>query len=451
MTKKVWIQVMLAMLLSTLMSVSFMDGTIPLNQTTYKKGDDSEDVKLIQIALALDGSYDGTEFTTTFGPKTEKAVIVFQNKYGLDADGVIGRSTIDKMTSKGLFPLLSKPMYKFEDEHNEIKFIQYALIQEGLLEIEYPTTYFATLTERAVKSFQKKYNLEADGIVGEATIEKFAALGYVKNRIQKEVASENDSDSGSGAGVETAVIVETVNTQNLSYIGSVQHTSFKKGDNNSDVALIQSALHMMGYLESDAFTTLYGDQTIEAVKKLQTASGLEADGVIGSSTFDIFKRYGILTNAVAVVSRGDQRNGEYLDWFKDVLPMAESKYGADYRGKIKIVIEDYQTGVKINALFSYGHNHMDIEPLTKEDTEKIKKLWNYKYDWTMRPVLVYYLDHVVAGSLAGMPHAGSTLDRIGDNGMSGVCDLHFRNSRTHATNKIDERHQKQVRIAAGVN
>lgn len=448
MTKKIWIQMMLVMLFSTLISVSFMESVVPLNQTTYKKGDDSEDVKLIQIALALDGSYDGSEFTTTFGPKTEKAVIAFQKKYDLDADGVIGRSTIDKMASKGLFPLLSQPLYKFEDENSEIKFIQYALIQEGLLEIEHPTTYFATLTEHAVKDFQKKYNLEADGIVGEATIEKFADLGYVKNSIQKEVASENDSDSG--AVTENVVASKTINPQALSYLGNVKVTSFKKGDNNSDVALIQNALHMMGYLESSEFTTLYGDQTVEAVKKLQAANGLEADGVVGSSTFAIFRHYGILTSDVAVVSRGNQRSGEYLDWFKDVLPMAKAKYGEDYRGKIKIVIEDYQTGVQINALFSYGHNHMDIEPLTKEDTEKIKKLWNYKYDWTMRPVLVYYLDHVVAGSLAGMPHAASTLDRIGDNGMAGVCDLHFKNSRTHATNKIDERHQKQVRIAAGV-
>ncbi len=448
MTKKIWIQVMLVMLLSTLMSVSFMESLSPLDQNTYKKGDDSEDVKLIQIALALDGSYDGSEFTTTFGPKTEKAVIAFQKKYGLDADGVIGSATIDKMLSNGVLPFLSQPVYKFEDENTEIKFIQFALIQEGLLEIEHPTTYFATLTERAVKAFQNKYNLEADGIVGEATIKKFAALGYVKNRIQEDVSSENDSDSG--IVTENEVSSETIDTQNLSYLGNVQVTSFKKGDNNSDVALIQNALHMMGYFEGTEFTTLYGDQTVEAVKKLQAANGLEADGVIGSSTFAIFRRLGILTSDVAVVSRGNQRYGEYLDWFKDVLPMAKAKYGEDYRGKIKIVIEDYQTGVKINALFSYGHNHMDIEPLTKEDTEKIKKLWNYKYSWTMRPVLVYYLDHVVAGSLAGMPHAASTLDRIGDNGMAGVCDLHFKNSRTHATNKIDERHQKQVRIAAGV-
>ena len=252
MTKKIGVQVVLVILLSMLLSINFMESSVPLSQNVYKKGDDSEDVKLIQIALALDGSYDGSEFTTTFGPKTEKAVITFQNKYGLDSDGIIGSSTISKMVSEGLFPTLTQPVYKFEDENSEIKFIQYALIQEGLLEIEHPTNYFATLTERAVKAFQEKYKLEAAGIVGEATIKKLEALGYIKNSIQKEVASENDSDADTE--IDNSVAIENVNVQDLSYLGNVKTTSFKKGDNNSDVALVQNALHMLGYFESNEFT-----------------------------------------------------------------------------------------------------------------------------------------------------------------------------------------------------
>ncbi len=447
MTKKIMVQLLLVMVLSTVLSVGFMESQSVLSKSAYKKGDDSEEIKLIQVALALDGVYDGAELTTTFGPKTEKAVMAFQKKYGLDADGIVGASTIQAMANKGLIPVLTQPVYKFEDESKEIKYIQYALIQEGLLEIETPTNYFASLTERAVKAFQKKYNLDADGVVGEATIQKMADLGYVKNDLKQEVASENDSE----ADMSIAEVAGELDAQNFVYVGNVESTTFKKGDDSKDVATLQQALHVMGYFDGTEYTTLFGDKTVEAVKKLQADCGLEADGVVGTATFDVLRRYGILTSSVKVVSRGGARYGEYLDWFKDVLPMAKAKYGEDYRGKIKIVIEDYQTGVQINALFSYGHNHMDIEPLTKEDTEKIKKLWNYKYEWTMRPVLVYYMDHVVAGSLAGMPHAASTLDRIGDNGMAGVCDLHFKNSRTHATNKIDERHQKQIRIAAGVS
>jgi peptidoglycan hydrolase-like protein with peptidoglycan-binding domain len=437
------ITLLLASLLAlvSLMGMSFADSSY-FDASAYKKGDESRDVKLIQLALYIDGSYSGTEFATTFGPKTETAVKAFQKKYGLTADGVVGEGTMSKMASLGILPLLTETSYRNEDEGNEIQFIQMALMEEGYLNIDQPTTSFGPKTTAAVKAFQKANGLESDGIVGNDTIGKFVSLGYIKTSAQTAIDEENLSDD---------IAYADGNEDNVRYIGEVSRTSYAQGDNSADIALIQEALACMGYLEADTYTTYYGEDTTQAVKALQSHYGLTVDGVIGSGTFSVFKELGMLTvKSTEVVSRGATRYGEYLDWFKEVLPMAEAIYGADYRGKIKIVIEDFYTGVKINALFSYGHNHMDIEPLTKEDTEKIKKLWNYNYAWTMRPVLVYYLDHVVAASLAGMPHAASTLDRIGDNGMAGVLDLHFKNSRTHATNKIDERHQKQVRIAAGI-
>ncbi|MDK2865840.1 MAG: hypothetical protein PWP51_845 [Clostridiales bacterium] len=438
------ITLLLASLLAlvSLLGMSFADSSY-FDASAYKKGDESRDVKLIQLALYIDGSYSGTEFATAFGPKTEAAVKAFQSKYGLTADGVVGDGTMSKMASLDILPLLTKTSYRSDDEDEEIQFIQMALIEEGYLDIDRPTVNFGPKTEAAVKAFQKANGLDADGIAGNDTIGKLVSMGYVKTSTQTAIDEENLSDDIAYAdGTE----------ENLRYIGEVSRTSFSQGDTSDDIAVIQEALACMGYLDADTYTTYYGEETANAVKALQSHYGLEVDGVIGSGTFSIFKQLGMLSvKSTEIVSRGATRTGEYLDWFKEVLPMAEAVYGADYRGKIKIVIEDYYTGVKINALFSYGHNHMDIEPLTKEDTEKIKKLWDYNYAWTMRPVLVYYLDHIVAGSLAGMPHAASTLDRIGDNGMAGVLDLHFKNSRTHATNKIDERHQKQIRIAAGVN
>ena len=43
---------------------------------------------------------------------------------------------------------------------------------------------------------------------------------------------------------------------------------------------------------------------------------------------------------------------------------------------------------------------------------------------------------------------GANLDKIKNNGMSGVVDVHFLNSRTHGTNKVDAKHQKAVKEAA---
>ena len=43
---------------------------------------------------------------------------------------------------------------------------------------------------------------------------------------------------------------------------------------------------------------------------------------------------------------------------------------------------------------------------------------------------------------------GYNLDKIKNNGMDGVFDVHFLNSRTHGTNRVDANHQKAVRKAA---
>jgi hypothetical protein len=43
---------------------------------------------------------------------------------------------------------------------------------------------------------------------------------------------------------------------------------------------------------------------------------------------------------------------------------------------------------------------------------------------------------------------GANLDKIKSNGMSGVIDVHFLNSRTHGTNRVDGKHQAALKAAA---
>ena len=52
-----------------------------------KKGDNNENVKLMQQKLGIDPA------VTNFGPKTEEAVKAFQTKHGLPADGIVGDKT----------------------------------------------------------------------------------------------------------------------------------------------------------------------------------------------------------------------------------------------------------------------------------------------------------------------------------------------------------------------
>jgi len=62
-----------------------------------KKGDNNENVKLLQQKLGIDP-------IGNFGPKTEEAVKAFQSKHGLTADGIVGDGTWAKIMNGGSTP-----------------------------------------------------------------------------------------------------------------------------------------------------------------------------------------------------------------------------------------------------------------------------------------------------------------------------------------------------------
>lgn len=75
--------------------------------------------------------------------------------------------------------VFSQKVYKLGTRHNDVKVIQEALKKDGSFKQANTTTYYGTITEGAVKSFQQKNRLKADGIVGAATIKKMTELGLV--------------------------------------------------------------------------------------------------------------------------------------------------------------------------------------------------------------------------------------------------------------------------------
>ncbi|MGL4345597.1 MAG: SH3 domain-containing protein [Cellulosilyticaceae bacterium] len=120
------------------------------------------------------------------------------------------------------------------------------------------------------------------------------------------------------------------------------------------------------------------------------------------------------------------------------------------RGAV-VTIEDVYTGKKFQIKRTFGTNHADVEALTKADTQIVKQIWG-GFSWERRPVIVHVKGRRLAASMAGMPHAGDSLDAVKGNGMSGVMDLHFQGSRKHKDGKIsatvDPLHQSAIKIAA---
>jgi len=127
------------------------------------------------------------------------------------------------------------------------------------------------------------------------------------------------------------------------------------------------------------------------------------------------------------------------------------------------VVRDIGTGRTFNIRRTFGSNHADIEPLTKEDTDTMYEIWG-GWSWARRPVVVYVGGYIFAGSLTNFPHAGVdsepalatvnnrsggygrglNFDAVKDNGVDGHMCLHFAGSTLHGSNRSNPAHQYAV-------
>jgi zinc D-Ala-D-Ala carboxypeptidase len=128
-----------------------------LSWPSVQKGAKGERVRTIQYLLSQRGykvTIDGT-----FGTTTQAAVIKFQKKAGVTADGIVGSTTWPKLIVT----------VKSGSKGDAVRAVQHSLRhQYGYTSLKVDGS-FGTATVTAVKGFQTKYKLAADGIVGAAT------------------------------------------------------------------------------------------------------------------------------------------------------------------------------------------------------------------------------------------------------------------------------------------
>ena len=104
-------------------------------------------------------------------------------------------------------------------------------------------------------------------------------------------------------------------------------------------------------------------------------------------------------------------------------------------------IFDLQTKKVIKVLRVGGQNHMDVQPIDKQNAENLFSLNGWT--WQRRPVIVKLTENAyVPASLATYPHGYNKL-----NTTTGHFCLHFLGSKTDGTCKEDFYHQKSVKKA----
>ncbi|MCR8635565.1 hypothetical protein [Paenibacillus radicis (ex Xue et al. 2023)] len=127
-----------------------------------------------------------------------------------------------------------------------------------------------------------------------------------------------------------------------------------------------------------------------------------------------------------------------------ILPWDKAKGIIPKKKKFKVI--DVESGLSFNVQRRAGTHHADVQPLTKEDTAVMKQIYNGKWSWRRKAIIVQTEDKFLAASMHGMPHGG---DGIPDNDFSGHFCIHFLGSTTHGSGNVDPEHQLMVYKAGG--
>lgn len=235
-------------------------------------------VRILQralLALGFNVKVDGD-----YGSVTHAAVKAFQTVVGLTADGKSGKKTMQKLEAyfdddgncisgpiAGNAPAEPEvdpdaPTYGIPErtlrKGNTGLDVKY--VMQRLYDLEY---YNKTVDEKfgagmlaAVKAFQKKNGLTADGVVGKKTIEVLFSSDAL------------DADDP----------VPEKEPEGLTL-------PLKKGDKGDEVKAVQAELKALGY-DVGKVDGIFGKNTQTAVKLFQARNGMTVDGKVGQRTLD---------------------------------------------------------------------------------------------------------------------------------------------------------------------
>ena len=272
-------------------------------------GDRHSAVVNLQSRLMELGFMDSDEPTDYYGTQTERAVKIFQRQNKLAMDGIVGSATYDAIMD----PAAKYYAVRKADEGDDISQLQNRLYELGYLATaDLITGNFGDSTEAAVLKLQEVNSLEADGMVGQKTMNllysdeiKANFLSYGEKSEVVLAAQERLKSLGylmtepDGAfGDDTAAALRQFQSRNDlivdGYLGPSTRdvlngseavpNGMRLGDQGDQVKKVQSLLSKYGYLNAANATGYYGEITEKAVKNFQKQNKLTQDGSVGVQT-----------------------------------------------------------------------------------------------------------------------------------------------------------------------
>jgi len=212
-----------------------------------------------------------------FTQETLNAVTAFQRIFNLTPDGIVGRATWNKISyiytavrrlaelggeSEPLRDTTPNTILRRGSRGNDVRLLQYYLKVISNYYDEIPPVsidgIFGPITESAVRSFQQRFGLAVDGIVGKNTWNSLYD-----------------------------VFLGIANTSGINQV--YPGYPLREGSRGANVYLMQEYLRALNDIANIPFIAadgIFGPATRNAVIAFQRAAGITVDGIIGKQTWD---------------------------------------------------------------------------------------------------------------------------------------------------------------------
>lgn len=282
----------------------------------------------------------------------------------------------------------SAQSYRLGDEADEIATIQTALKQLKLYSAGI-TGHYGEKTETAVKKFQKKYALEDNGVVDEATraaLYEAAGITYTAGSSSSGTSSSNSSVSSAG-------------------------TTLRYDMRGDAVLKLQQDLNKLGYY-SGTISGHFGSKTEAAVMSFQKANGLSADGIAGSKTL-----------AKIATALGSSSSGSSSNSSSSNSSSSSSSSSLLKQGTKSEAVRTLQQNLKTLGYYT-GSVTGNFGPLTKEAVYSFQKANGLSADGVAgEKTLAAVSSKLKGGSSSGSSNSSSSSSSGSNNSSSSTSSL----------------------------
>ena len=305
--------------------------------------------------------------------------------------------------------------------------------------------------------------LTADGLAGTKTLSLLLggqSTQVVQPAVTAPAAQVSAPVQVPASSESSQVPAPAVSSSSSGGLFGGDYSTISIGDRGSRVKTMQQALVTLKYLSGKA-DGIFGQQTLNAVYKFQSRSGLKQDGLAGKKTLTALESAVISGSSASQASASSTQASasaqtaqapfsssaskpdassavttasvsapgvssiRLLHWFNDVKPSLKN---GDH-----LLIYDPATGLSWTLSVLSRGRHCDSEPLTRADTDTMVQSFGGKNTWNQHGVYVKLPNGTwTIGSTHDMPHLSGS---IKDNGFDGHLCVHFlRNMEEAETN-----------------